>query len=154
MYDVCILGQIIVIIFLFVIIHFIIEIELPDRCIVQRRGNYRDDLISQSKKEKGKMLYYSALISTILTVFTMIFFWISTGSGSDSIEISSIVLSAGGAIYVAVDSLSRRATYWDRMNTRPVAEDLPIRKAILIHVWTGLFLISYGFIIRLLLFIQ
>lgn len=69
----------------------------------------------------------------------------------ESIEISSIILGAGGAVYVAVDSISLRATYWDRLNRDPVKEDLLKRKGMLVHVWTGLFLITYGFLIRLLL---
>ena len=153
MNDLVIIEQLFAMIIFYSMLHFWIEIELPDHCIVERQGDRREDLILQSRREKGKIFSFSAILSTVFTCFTIIFFWLSIRCLDESIEISSIVLGAGGAVYVASDSISFRATYWDRLNRNPVREDLLKRKGILIHVLTGLFLITYGFLIRIFLII-
>ena len=130
-----------------------IDIEFPERCTFELKGNDRNAQIQKSRKEKGKIFYYSMLTSAIITAITAFVFNLLAEPPYFIINISSVVLGIGGGIYLAIPILEN-VTYGDRFRMNPLEQRLLRQKRNAIFKLTGSFLIIWGLVLQLLYFMQ
>ncbi len=151
--------QIVFMIALFFVIHILLDKKIPEYCKVKSRGNNTSDLQKASNAEKLRMKLFMFIPSTIITGFTLLFFYITTfwclqrePSLFYIVEISSIILGASGTFFIAYPTLKTVVTYWDTINSnsRDLKDKILEDKGVLINAGFGLILVFYSFVIKLI----
>ena len=133
--------------------------KIPEYCKVKSRGNNKSDLQKASNAEKLRMKLFMFIPSTIITGFTLLFFYFTTfwclqrePSLFYIVEISSIILGASGTFFIAYPTLKTVVTYWDTINSssRDLKDKILEDKGVLINAGFGLILVFYSFVIKLI----
>lgn len=154
--------QIITLTLIFLIIHVLLNTKAPKYCEVEQKGNDKNAHVKRSKSEKRRIFLIVVISPTILTAFTIWFFYFLPTIVYNQeptlyyiIEISSILLSAGGAIFVAYPTSKIAITYWDYIHKGGnLKNKLLENKGTVLNAEFGLILLFYGFAIKLIFLLQ
>jgi len=131
-----------------------IEIEFPEKCTFKLQGRTMNDEIRRSRKEKGMILFYSSVSSSLLTAITLTIFNFIAVSTNFIIDISAGVIAVGGLGILLMPNFKEKDTLWDWMQMNPVAKRLLEAKRISLYKQTGSLLLLFASLIQLLRVLQ
>lgn len=143
---------------LFYVIHIVLDTKAPKFCEVKQKGSGAEAQKRRSKSEKLRIFLIVLIGPTLVTIFTIWFFYIIPALYYNQdptlyyvIEISSSILGGSGAIFVAYPTSKIAVTYWDQLHKGgELKKKLLENRGTVLNAEFGLTLIFYGFVIKLI----